>query len=72
MPRTLIEPSLRLLAGLLLLGLSACADTMRSDETASNASLQRGYERTLTKSEQEAAIDELQSATAKAKGESAE
>jgi hypothetical protein len=65
MLRTLAIPSARLLAVLIPLGLSACADTLSSDETASNATLQRDYERTLTKAEQKAAISELQRATAK-------
>jgi hypothetical protein len=42
---------------------------MRSEETTSNATLQRQYERTLSKSEQEAVISDMQSATAKAKPE---
>lgn len=68
MPSTL-KVSLRLLAVAIPLWLSACADTMRSEETTSNATLQRQYERTLSKSEQEAVISDMQSATAKAKPE---
>ena len=69
MPSTLFKVSLRLLAVAVPLWLSACADTMRSEETTSNATLQRQYERTLSKSEQEAVISDMQSATAKAKPE---
>lgn len=68
MPRTLFV-SLRLLALAVPLGLCACADTLRSDETTSNATLRRQYDKTLTKSEREAAISDLQGATAKAKSE---
>jgi hypothetical protein len=73
MPSTLFKVSLRLLAVAVAvpLWLSACADTMRSEETTSNATLQRQYERTLSKSEQEAVISDMQSATAKAKTENA-
>jgi hypothetical protein len=68
MPRTLFV-SLRLFALAVPLGLPACADTLRSDETTSNATLRRQYDKTLTKSEREAAISDLQGATAKAKSE---
>ena len=71
MPITFFKFSLRLFAVVAPLGLSACADTLRSDETTSNATLQRDYERTLSKSEQEAVISDMQSATAKAKSENA-
>ena len=56
---------LRLLAILIPLGLSACADTLTSQETTSSATLQRQYDKTLTKSEQKAVISDLQSATDK-------
>jgi hypothetical protein len=57
---------LRLLAVLIPLGLSACADTLTSDETTTSATLQRQYDKTLTQSERKAVISDLQSATAKA------
>ncbi len=56
--------SLRLLAVLLPLGLAACADTLTSKETASSATLQRDYDKTLTKDEQKAAISDMQAAAA--------
>jgi hypothetical protein len=59
---------LRLLAILIPLGLSACADTLTSQETTSSATLQRQYDKTLTKSEQKAVISDLQSATDKKQG----
>jgi hypothetical protein len=52
-------------AVLLPLGLWGCADTLSSEETKSSTTLQREYENTLTKAEREAAISELQNATAK-------
>ncbi len=56
----------RLAAAILLpLALAACADTLTSDEAASSATLQREYDKTLTKSERDAAISDLQSASAK-------
>jgi hypothetical protein len=67
MPR-MLPGSLRLLAVLLPLGLSACADTLTSKETASSTTLQRDYDKTLTKAEQKAVIDDMQSATAKKEG----
>jgi hypothetical protein len=51
MPRAPSGLCLRLLAVLILLGLGACADTLSSDETTSSATLQRQYDKTLTKSE---------------------
>ena len=69
MPRMLPGLSLRLLAVLLTLGLSACADALTSKDTASSTTLQRDYDKTLTKSEQQAVISDLQSATAKPQGE---
>jgi hypothetical protein len=65
MLRMLPELSLRLLAVLLPLGLAACADTLTSKETASSATLQRDYDKTLTKAEQKAVIDDMRSSTAK-------
>ena len=65
MPRMLPGLALRLLAVLLPLGLGACADTLTSKETTSSTTLRRDYDKTLTKSEQKAVIDDLQSATAK-------
>jgi hypothetical protein len=50
-------------------GLSACADTLTSEETKSSTTLQRDYENTLTKSEKDAAISDLQAAKAKQQGE---
>ena len=60
--------SLRLLAVLLPLGLGACADTLTSGQAASSSELQRGYDKTLTKAEQKAAISDLQDAKAKQQG----
>ncbi len=68
MPRMLPGLSLRLLAVLLPLGLSACADALTSGEVASSSELQRGYDKTLTKDEQKAAISELENAKAKQQG----
>ena len=65
MPHLLPRLSLRLLGVLLPLALGACADTLTSKETASSATLQRGYDKTLTKAEQKAAIDDMQTAAAK-------
>jgi hypothetical protein len=56
---------LRLLAVLLPLALGGCADALSSKETASSVTLQRQYDKTLTKTEREAVISDLQSATAK-------
>jgi len=68
MPRMLPGLALRLLAVLLPLGLGACADTLTSKETTSSTTLQRDYDKTLTKAEQKAVIDDMQSATAKKEG----
>ena len=65
MPR-MLPGSLRLLAVLLPLGLSACADTLTSKE--SSTTLQRDYDKTLTESEKKAVIDDMQSATVKKEG----
>jgi hypothetical protein len=64
MPR-LPTLSMRLVAVLLPLGLSACADALTSKDTASSATLQRDYDKTLTKDEQKAAISDMQAATTK-------
>lgn len=72
MPRALSGLCLRLLAVLIPLGLGGCADTLTSEETASSATLQREYDKTLSKSEQKAVITDLQSATAKKQGEKSE
>ncbi|MCJ7529297.1 MAG: hypothetical protein MUO37_14610 [Methyloceanibacter sp.] len=69
MLRTLPGPGLRLLAVLLPLWLGACADTLTSNEVSSSSALLKDYDKTLTKSEQKAAITELEEAKAKAKGE---
>ena len=65
MPHKLPRLSLRLLPILLPLVLGACADTLTSKESASSATLQRDYDKTLTKAEQKAVIDDMQSATKK-------
>ena len=65
MPRWVPGSLLRLLTVLLPLGLAACADTLTSKETASSSTLQRDYDKTLTKAEQKAAIDDMQSVAAK-------
>jgi hypothetical protein len=56
---------LRLLAVLLPLAVSACADTLTSEETKSSTSLRRDYEKTLTKAEKKAVISDLQDAQTK-------
>lgn len=62
--------ALRLSAVLLVFGLSACADTMAvEDSPPSSAKLQRQYDKTLTKAEQQAVISDMQSATAKKENE---
>ncbi|MBC8013488.1 MAG: hypothetical protein H7X74_05335 [Methyloceanibacter sp.] len=71
MPRMLPKFSFRLLPVLLTLGLSACADTLTSEETTSSTTLQRDYDKTLTKAEQKAVISDLQSATTKKQGAAA-
>lgn len=68
MRRTRSGCLLRLLAILVPLGLSACADTLTSEETKSSSTLRRDYDKTLTKAEKEAAISELQNAQAKQQG----
>jgi hypothetical protein len=63
-------PVLRFSAVLLLLGLSACAAV--EDSPLSSSQLQRQYDKTLTKTEQQAVISDLQGATAKKEGEGGE
>ena len=65
MPHLPPRRSLRLLAVLLPLTLGACADALTSKEGASSATLQRDYDKTLTKAERKAAIDDMQSVAAK-------
>ena len=65
--RHVYPPALRLSAVLLLLGLSACAGV--EDSPLSSSQLQRQYDKTLTKTEQQAVISDLQGATAKKEGE---
>jgi hypothetical protein len=60
---------LRLFSILLPLALAACAETVTSDQVTSSTTLQRGYDKTLTKSEQQAVISDLEGAKAKQKGE---
>jgi hypothetical protein len=59
MLRVLPRFAIRLLAALVPLALGACADTLTSEPIASNAQLQRGYDKTMTKTEQAAAISDL-------------
>jgi hypothetical protein len=66
--RHVYPPALRLSAVLLVLGLSACAGGME-DSPLSSTELQRQYDKTLTKTEQQAVISDLQGATAKKEGE---
>ncbi len=72
MLRTLPSNALRLLALLIPLGLGACADTISSSEVTPSSQLLREYDKTLTKSEQRAAISELEAAQAKAHGEASD
>ena len=65
----LFQTVLRLLAVLLPLGVSACADTLTSEETKSSSSLRREYDKTLTKSEKDAVISDLQAAKDKQQNE---
>ena len=61
MLRMLPKFALRLLVVLLPLGLGACADSVTSGRPLSRLTdLVRGYDKTLTKSEQQAVIDEMQ------------
>ena len=68
--RHVYPPALRLSAVLLLLGLSACASF--EDSPLSSSQLQRQYDKTLTKTEQQAVISDLQGAAAKKEGEGGE
>ncbi|HET9935838.1 MAG TPA: hypothetical protein VFQ29_05195 [Methyloceanibacter sp.] len=68
--RHVYPPALRLSAVLLLLGLSACASV--EDSPLSSSQLQRQYDKTLTKTEQQAVISDLQGATAKKEGKGGE
>jgi hypothetical protein len=68
--RHVYPPALRLSAVLLLLGLSACASV--EDSPLSSTQLQRQYDKTLTKTEQQAVISDLQGATAKKEEEGGE
>ena len=66
--RHVYPPAIRLSGVLLLLGLSACASGVE-DSPLSSTELQRQYDKTLTKTEQQAVISDLQGATAKKEGE---
>jgi hypothetical protein len=57
------------LFGVIMLGLAACADTISSSEVTPSSQLLKEYDKTLTKSEQKAAISDLEAAQAKARGE---
>ncbi len=60
MPRPHARSFLPFLALPLLLGLCACADTMTSEDSPpTSRQLQRDYDKTLTKAEQEAVISDL-------------
>jgi hypothetical protein len=65
MPHLLLRSSLRLVAVLLPFALGGCADTLTSKETASSATLRRDYDKTLTKAEQKAVIDDMNAAAKK-------
>jgi hypothetical protein len=69
MPRALPSYALHLFALLIPLGLAACADTISSSEVTPSSQLLKEYDKTLTKSEQKAAISDLEAAQAKARGE---
>jgi hypothetical protein len=69
--RHVYPPALRLSAVLLVLGLSACAGGVE-DSPLSSTELQRQYDKTLTKTEQQAVISDLQGATAKKEGDTGE
>ena len=68
--RHVYPPALRLSAVLLLLGLSACAAV--EDSPLSSSQLQRQYDKTLTKTEQQAVISDLRNATPKKENEAGE
>lgn len=60
MLRMLPRLALRVLAALVPLALAACADVLTSGQPlATNAQLQRDYDKTMTKTEQAAAISDL-------------
>jgi hypothetical protein len=61
MLRMLPQLASRLVAALAPLALAACADTLTSGQPSmvSNAELQRDYDKTMTKTEQAAAISDL-------------
>jgi hypothetical protein len=61
----LLRTSLRLLALILPLTLGACADTLTAKDSASSATLRRDYDKTLTKAEQKAAIEDMSAAAKK-------
>ena len=61
----LLRTSLRLLAVMLPLTLGACADTLTARDSASSATLRRDYDKTLTKAEQKAVIDDMTMAISK-------
>ncbi len=66
------RPFLRLLALALPLGLSACANALTYQASPPpSRQLAHDYDNTLTKSQQQAAISDLQSAAAKKQGDSA-
>ena len=68
--RHVYRPALALSAVLLLLGLSACADMLAvEDSPPASTQLQRQYDKTLTKAEQQAVISDLQNATPKKEGD---
>jgi hypothetical protein len=62
MPHMPFRLALRLAALAAPLGLGSCADTISADQATSSATLQRGYDRTLSKSEQKAVISDLEKA----------
>jgi hypothetical protein len=67
MLRTHLRLAVRPLALLLPLGLGACANTMTTGQPlASSTELLRDYDKTMTKSEQKAAINELKNDQEKA------
>jgi hypothetical protein len=67
MLRTRLRLAVRPLALLLPLGLGACANTMTTGQPlASSTELLRDYDKTMTKSEQKAAINELKNDQEKA------
>ncbi len=70
MLRTLPGHALRLLAVALPLGLGGCAETISSSDVASSSELLKSYNKALTKTEQQALIDDLKGAKEKQEGES--